>query len=78
MSESHDPTRVLVVTAHPDDVDFGAAGSIATWTDQGIAVTYCIVTDGAAGERDPGRGGRRSQADPPGGTAQGRGRGRCH
>ena len=45
---------MLVVTAHPDDVDFGAAGSIATWTDQGIPVTYCIVTDGAAGSAVPG------------------------
>jgi LmbE family N-acetylglucosaminyl deacetylase len=44
--------RVLVVTAHPDDVDFGAAGSVATFTDQGIDVTYCIVTDGAAGGSD--------------------------
>ena len=45
--------RVLVVTAHPDDVDFGAAGSIATWTEAGIDVTYCIVTDGDAGGFDP-------------------------
>jgi LmbE family N-acetylglucosaminyl deacetylase len=45
--------RVLVVTAHPDDVDFGAAGTIATWTDAGIAVTYCIVTNGDAGGADP-------------------------
>jgi LmbE family N-acetylglucosaminyl deacetylase len=45
--------RALVVTAHPDDVDFGAAGTVATWTDQGIEVTYCIVTDGDAGARDP-------------------------
>jgi len=44
--------RVLVVTAHPDDVDFGAAGAVATWTDAGIAVTYCIVTDGEAGGSD--------------------------
>jgi LmbE family N-acetylglucosaminyl deacetylase len=41
--------RVLVVTAHPDDVDFGWAGSVATMTDAGIDVTYCIVTDGDAG-----------------------------
>jgi LmbE family N-acetylglucosaminyl deacetylase len=45
--------RVLVVTAHPDDVDFGAAGTVATWTEQGIEVTYCIVTDGDAGGFDP-------------------------
>ncbi len=45
--------RVLVVTAHPDDVDFGAAGTIATWTRAGIEVTYCVVTDGDAGGFDP-------------------------
>ena len=44
--------RVLVVTAHPDDVDFGAAGSVATWSSAGIDVTYCVVTDGAAGSQD--------------------------
>jgi LmbE family N-acetylglucosaminyl deacetylase len=44
--------RVLVITAHPDDVDFGAAGSVATWTDAGIAVTYCLVTNGDAGGSD--------------------------
>jgi LmbE family N-acetylglucosaminyl deacetylase len=48
------PTKVLVVTAHPDDVDFGVAGSVATWTDQQIEVAYCIVTDGSAGSADPG------------------------
>lgn len=45
--------RALVVVAHPDDLDFGAAGTIATWTDEGIEVTYCICTDGDAGGFDP-------------------------
>ena len=45
--------RILVVTAHPDDVDFGASGTIATWTDKGIEVVYCIITDGDAGGFDP-------------------------
>jgi LmbE family N-acetylglucosaminyl deacetylase len=45
--------RALVVTAHPDDVDFGAGGTIAQWTDRGIDVTYCICTDGDAGGFDP-------------------------
>jgi LmbE family N-acetylglucosaminyl deacetylase len=53
VSEPGDPAKVLVVTAHPDDVDFGAAGSVATWTERGIDVAYCIVTDGAAGSADP-------------------------
>jgi LmbE family N-acetylglucosaminyl deacetylase len=45
--------RVLVVTAHPDDVDFGAAGTVATWTASGTEVTYCVCTDGDAGGFDP-------------------------
>ena len=47
------PARALVVTAHPDDVDFGAAGTVASWIAQGTEVTYCIVTDGDAGGFDP-------------------------
>lgn len=45
--------RILVITAHPDDCDFGAAGTIAQWTDSGIEVSYCIITDGQAGGFDP-------------------------
>jgi len=44
--------RILVVTAHPDDVDFGCAGSVAHWTDAGIEVSYCIATNGEAGGFD--------------------------
>ena len=44
--------RILMVMAHPDDVDFGAAGSVATWTAAGIHVAYCLVTDGDAGGSD--------------------------
>lgn len=44
--------RALVITAHPDDVDFGAAGTVATLTDAGVDVTYCLVTDGDAGGFD--------------------------
>jgi len=45
-------TRVLVVTAHPDDVDFGAAGTVATFVGAGIDVAYCVATDGQAGGSD--------------------------
>jgi LmbE family N-acetylglucosaminyl deacetylase len=44
--------RALVITAHPDDVDFGAAGTVAAWTDIGVEVSYCLVTDGDAGGHD--------------------------
>jgi len=44
--------RVLVIVAHPDDVDFGAAGTVAVWTEAGIEVTYCLVTSGDAGGSD--------------------------
>ncbi len=44
--------RALVVVAHPDDVDFGAAGTVATWADEGIDVTYCLCTNGDAGGFD--------------------------
>lgn len=46
-------TRVLAVQAHPDDIDFLAAGTIAQWTKAGVEVTYCIVTNGDAGGFDP-------------------------
>ncbi len=53
MTESERTKRVLCVVAHPDDVDFGAAGTIAGWVAQGMDVRYCIVTDGDAGGFDP-------------------------
>ena len=45
--------RLLAVMAHPDDVDFGAGGTVKAWTDAGVAVTYCLITNGDAGGFDP-------------------------
>ncbi len=53
MLDDSDVTRVLSITAHPDDVDFGASGTVAAWVAAGVAVTYCIITDGDAGGFDP-------------------------
>src|SRR4051812_4156380 len=52
MLDDKDVQRALVITAHPDDVDFGSAGTIAGWTAAGISVTYCVITDGDAGGFD--------------------------
>ena len=52
MLEDAEINRILVIVAHPDDVDFGAAGTVARWTDAGIDVSYCVVTNGEAGGSD--------------------------
>ncbi len=44
--------RILHIAAHPDDLDFGCAGSTARWTAEGHDVVYCLVTDGQAGGFD--------------------------
>lgn len=44
--------RMLVVTAHPDDVDFGAGGTVATRIGSGVDVSYCVITDGDSGGFD--------------------------
>jgi len=50
--ETREISRILSFTAHPDDGDFAAAGTVARWTDAGIEVVYCVVTDGDAGGFD--------------------------
>lgn len=47
------PDRVLVVAAHPDDIEFGAAGTIARWINEGATVRYLLVTRGDKGSDDP-------------------------
>ncbi|ANY07294.1 PIG-L deacetylase family protein [Pseudonocardia sp. HH130630-07] len=44
-----DADRVLVVVAHPDDMESGGSGAVARWTAQGRQVTYLLVTRGEAG-----------------------------
>ena len=47
------PASALVVTAHPDDIEFGCAGTVARWVQEGARVTYALLTNGAAGSSDP-------------------------
>ena len=44
--------RILVVVAHPDDAEFGCAGSVARWVKEGKEVTYVILTNGDKGSGD--------------------------
>ena len=45
--------RALVVVAHPDDSDFGAAGSLSLMVDQRWEVTLLFLTRGEQGGFDP-------------------------
>src|SRR5687767_15909575 len=47
------PERVLVIAAHPDDIEFGASGTIARWVTEGATVRYLLVTRGDKGTDDP-------------------------
>lgn len=45
--------RILVISAHPDDVDFGCAGTLAKWAREGAEIAYVICTSGEKGSADP-------------------------
>lgn len=51
------PARFMVVTAHPDDSEFGPAGTAAAWIDAGSAGRLVVCTSGDQGAEDP-------QSDP--------------
>ena len=42
----------MVVTAHPDDAEFGCSGTVARWISEGTQVVYVLVTDGSKGTED--------------------------
>jgi LmbE family N-acetylglucosaminyl deacetylase len=44
--------RVMVITAHPDDSEFGAGGTVAKMVKQGREVSYVVVTNGNKGTSD--------------------------
>ncbi|MFO7773314.1 MAG: PIG-L deacetylase family protein [Dehalococcoidia bacterium] len=45
--------HVMVVTPHPDDAEFGVAGTVARWTREGRDVIYVVCTNGDKGTGDP-------------------------
>lgn len=46
------PSSVLAIGAHPDDVEFGAGGTLAKWAAAGCVVHHLICTDGSKGTWD--------------------------
>ena len=51
--------RALCIVAHPDDIEFFAAGTVAMMSRRGVAVDFVLATSGDKGSRD----GSRSGAD---------------
>jgi len=47
------PRRVMAIAAHPDDIDFGASGTMALLAAKGAHITYCVATSGQKGTHDP-------------------------
>jgi len=43
------PAHVLVVTPHPDDAEYGVAGTIARWVNEGKDIVYVVCTNGDKG-----------------------------
>ena len=43
---------VMILCAHPDDAEFGAAGTVARWVDEGRVAVYIICTNGDKGSGD--------------------------
>ncbi|HEY3263967.1 MAG TPA: PIG-L deacetylase family protein [Actinomycetota bacterium] len=47
-------SSALVLFAHPDDAEFGCGGTVAAWASEGTEVHYVVITDGSAGNNEPG------------------------
>ena len=47
------PVHMMVITPHPDDAEFGVAGTVARWTGEGKDVIYVVCTNGDKGSNDP-------------------------
>jgi LmbE family N-acetylglucosaminyl deacetylase len=46
------PVHVMVVTPHPDDAEYGVAGTVARWTAEGKEIVYVVCTSGDKGTSD--------------------------
>jgi len=53
-NETYVPKRVMVIVAHPDDAEFGCAGAVARWVQEGAEAVYVLATSGDVGISQPG------------------------
>ena len=48
------PKKAMVIMAHPDDIEFSCAGTVARWVKSGAEVVYVLCTSGDVGIDEPG------------------------
>ncbi|MFN2152510.1 MAG: PIG-L deacetylase family protein, partial [Anaerolineales bacterium] len=48
------PESAMAIVAHPDDIDFSCAGTLARWAKAGARISYVLCTSGDVGIADPG------------------------
>ena len=46
------PAQVMVVTPHPDDAEYGVAGTVVRWASEGKEIVYVVCTNGDKGTSD--------------------------
>jgi LmbE family N-acetylglucosaminyl deacetylase len=53
MSKLYTPESAMAIVAHPDDIEFGSAGTLARWAKTGCRNSYVLLTSGDVGINDP-------------------------
>ncbi|MBI5054870.1 MAG: PIG-L family deacetylase, partial [Chloroflexi bacterium] len=54
MTKIYTPESAMAVVAHPDDIDFGSAGTLAKWSRNGARICYVLCTSGDVGIAEEG------------------------
>jgi LmbE family N-acetylglucosaminyl deacetylase len=53
MSKFYIPESAMAIVAHPDDIEFSCAGTLARWVNDGARISYVICTSGDVGFDEP-------------------------
>ena len=54
MSSVYIPESAMAIVAHPDDIEFSCAGTMARWAKAGARISYVLCTSGDVGIDQPG------------------------
>ena len=61
MPTSYIPESAMAIVAHPDDIEFSCAGTLAKWQRAGCRISYVLCTSGDVGINEEGM--TRAQAE---------------